>query len=62
MPFLYASENVEVELYKDGKSVLLNSYHKIYLYGNTIGYLSACRHLEKVTGTSTCSNVSRVVF
>jgi hypothetical protein len=49
---LYASENVEVELYKDGKSVLLNSYQMTYLYGNAIGYLSTCRHLQKVTGTT----------
>jgi hypothetical protein len=52
MPFLYASENVEVELYKDGKSIPLNSYHKTYLYGNTVEYLSTCRHLKKVTGTT----------
>jgi len=49
---LYASDNVEVELYKDGKSIPLNSYHKTYLYGNTVGYLSTCKHLEKVTGNT----------
>lgn len=49
---LYAPENVEVELYKNRKSIPLNTYHKTYLYGNTIGYLSTCRHLEKVTGNT----------
>ena len=50
--FLYASENVEVELYKDGKSVALNSYQAAYLYGNTIGYFSTCRHLQRVAGST----------
>ena len=47
---LNAAENLKVELYKDGYSVSLNSYLQTYLYGNAVGYLSTCRHLEKVTG------------
>jgi len=51
--FIYpvnAAENLKVELYKDGYNVFLNSYQQTYLYGNAVGYLSTCRHLEKVTG------------
>lgn len=47
-----ATENVKVELYKNGSLVPLNSYQATYLYGNTIGLLSTCRHLEIVTGNT----------
>ena len=47
-----ATENVKVELYKNGSLVPLNSYQATYLYANTIGLLSTCRHLEIVTGNT----------
>jgi len=45
-----ASEKLEVELFNNSSNIKLNWDQKLHLYENTIGYLSTCRHLDRVIG------------